>query len=162
MKKLSKLSRKVKTFLNLKPSDKKLLMEAFINTALARILILVVKFNKLQKMIGEYKEESPYIVDEKQYPIITKIAWAINIVSHNTPWQSRCFVQAITAQRMLEKRNISSTVYFGVNKDKENNITAHAWTRCGNVIVTGNREKNAYTTVAWFSNCKQIRREVVQ
>lgn len=161
MKRLSKFSRKFKTFFTLKSTDKKLLIEAFITTALARILILAVKFNKLQKFIGEFKEESPHIVDENQYRIVAKIAWVINIVSRNTPWQSRCFVQAITAQRMLEKRNISCTVYFGINKDKENKITAHAWTRCGDVIVTGNHEKDAYTKVAWFSNTKQIRREVV-
>ena len=148
------LIKKVKTFLKFKGSDKKLIFEAFILTGIARAFILMIPFKKLKKYIGEYKKESPFEIENEEYIIISRVKWAVNLISRYTPWKSKCFVQALTVQRMLKKRNIVCTIYFGIYKEKDKKVKAHAWTRSGHVFITGGLEKNLFTEVARFCNGK--------
>jgi len=58
----------------------------------------------------------------------------------------------MTAQRLLRDNHIESTLYLGVGRDKEadNQMTAHAWLRCGPYSVCGGRGEG-YAIVARFS-----------
>lgn len=151
MGKLLLITRRLLILSRTKWSDKKLLFEALFLTALARAVILLIPFKKYQKYLGVYSQKTSYEVPIDKYRIIKRISWAVNIVSKYTPWESKCLVQAVTAQRMLKTRKIGSTLYLGVNKDK-NNLNAHAWLRCGQVIVTGGYNKGAFKVVAKFAN----------
>ena len=53
-----------------------------------------------------------------------------------TAWESKCLVRALTAQRLLKKKGIPSTMYLGC-KMEEGNMVAHAWLRVGKLYVTG-------------------------
>ena len=46
------------------------------------------------------------------------ISEAINIMSRYTFWESHCLVKAIAAMKMLERRQIESTLYLGTAKDE--------------------------------------------
>lgn len=67
------------------------------------------------------------------------------------PMKIKCFSRAITAKRILEKQSIPSTIYFGVAKDGNSKLIAHAWLRCGNIIVTGKEEMGRFTPVMFFT-----------
>lgn len=146
------LNRRIKKFIKLNINIKIDLFKAFLYTAFYRICILFIPFNKLKKRMGKYKEESVNIVPDEVYEVARYISWVVNTVSKYTPWESKCLVQALTVQKMLKWRNISSTIYLGVNKDKDNKIQAHAWSRVGEMIVTGGEVKDYFTQVAKFSN----------
>ena len=88
--------------------------------------------------------------DLSEYRICNKIRRIVTTISRYTPWESLCLVQALTVQRMLKKRNISTTIYLGVNKNN-NEMKAHAWIRCGRMYITGGNG-SGYATVAKFSN----------
>ena len=148
---LSIIKRKVKTLLLLERQDKLLIIEAFLLTGIFRIVVLIIPFKKYKKYIGIYNEETPLEINKKEYRIIKRIAWAVNSVSKITPWESKCLVQALTAQRMLKRRKVISTIYFGLNKGTENNMQAHAWLRCGQIYVTGGHNKNGFKEVARFA-----------
>lgn len=156
MKILSTLIRKIRIFLKINRSDKKLLLEAFFLTGINRGAILLIPFSKIKKYSGLYKEESTFKIDNEIYRIIKRVQWALRIVSKYTPWESKCLVQGLTAQKILKKRKINSTLYLGVKKNKENNLLAHAWLRCGEVFVTGEQEKSGFVEVARFSNEKLL------
>ena len=98
--------------------------------------------------------ESCYDIKIEEYRRVKRIVWAVNEASKYTPWESKCLVKAITAQRMLKGYKIYSTIYLGINKDGENNMEAHAWLRCGSMYVTGGYEKEGFKEVAKFSNAK--------
>lgn len=151
MGKLSLIKRRLLILGRIKWSDKKLLFEALFLTALARAVILLIPFKKYQKYLGVYSQETSYEMLIDKNSLIKRISWAVNIVSKYTPWESKCLVQAVTAQRMLKARKIGSTLYLGVNKDT-NNMHAHAWLRCGQVIVTGGYNKDAFKEVAKFAS----------
>lgn len=127
-------------------------IRAFIYCGIARAYILFFPFNKLREKMGKVKYESPEIVDSKTSSVARKTGEIVSHVSLYTPWQSKCLVQALSAQWMLKKRGVSITIYLGVKKDKNNNILAHAWTRCGNYYITGGSNIEGYTIVAKFTS----------
>lgn len=142
--------KKVKKFRTFPFRDKLLILKAFFITGIMRIVLIVIPFCILKKYMGECGKESPVIVDNIDYYGVQKISWAINMISRYTPWESRCFVQALTAQRLLRDRGFESTLYFGVSKSLNNEmIDAHAWIRCGNIYVTGG-DGNKFSIVARF------------
>lgn len=149
---LSTLNRKIKVFLKMPLIDKKMFLEAYILSGIYRFTILVIPFKKLRKYIGVYKKESSREIPTDNYKVARKVLNAVNIATKRTPWESKCLVRALTAQKMLKKRKIYTTLYLGVGKDKENKMLAHAWLRCGEVILTGGAEMNRFQEVAKFSN----------
>jgi len=154
MQNLSRLSERSKCFLKRSKRGKILFFQAFIICGIARAIILLIQFNKVKTYIGTYKGESSFQIEESKYQLIKEIACAVNSASQVTPWKSKCFVKALTAQKMLKNYNIYSTLYLGVAKDGERDIKAHAWLRAGEIIVTGGDEKNNFKEVARFSNEK--------
>ena len=151
MQSLSILTRKTRSFFHIKWCDKVIILEALFLTGIARLVILSIPFGKYKKYIGTYKEETSFDISLEEYRVIKRVAWAVNIVSKYTPWESKCLVQALTAQRMLKKRKVCSTLYLGLNKYEKNNMKAHAWLRCGQVIVTGGYNKGEFKEVAKFA-----------
>lgn len=148
---LLRFPRKINKFIKLSRKDKNILLEAFIISGIIRFAILFIEFKKLAVIYGKYKEETNIEVSQWEEKIIFRIGWAVNEISYRTPWKSKCLVKALTAQIMLERRKISSTLYLGVAKDR-NKLIAHAWLRSGQVIVTGAREMPGFKEVARFAN----------
>ncbi|MDQ0242537.1 hypothetical protein J2S09_000073 [Bacillus fengqiuensis] len=81
---------------------------------------------------------------------------AIHIMSRYTFWESMCLVKAIAGMKMLQRRQIESTLYLGTARDEEGKMIAHAWLRSGSYFVSGAEEKDRFTVVAKFAN--QIRK----
>ena len=148
---LSALTRKTKTFFTIDNKLRVEFIQALIYTGIYRAFILFVPFNKLRKRMGKHKEESSETVEKEVYKIARHISWVVILISSKTPWESKCLVQALTAQRMLKKEGISTTIYLGVRKDG-NEMKAHAWLRCGKYYVTGGAIREQYTVVAKFAN----------
>ena len=152
MKNLSQLIKRTVKFFKLPRDKQRLLFEAFILSGIGRFAILFLPFNKLAAFAGKYREESHERLSDIEEATIDKIVWAVAVASRYTPWESKCFVQALTGQIMLRRRKISSTLYLGVAKDKEKKPIAHAWLRSGSIIVTGRYGYNSFTQVAKFAN----------
>lgn len=151
---LSVLVRKSRSFARIKWRDKILFFRAFFLSGIARIAILFIPFRVVKKFLGIPKKESSYDIKLEEFRRVKRVAWAVNQASKYTPWESKCLVKAITAQWMLKRYKIYSTIYLGVNKTEKNSMEAHAWLRCGSVIVTGGYEKDEFKEVARFSNAE--------
>lgn len=152
MSKVKLYLRKCKTFMKLDMDYKIGFIKAFTYTGIARAYILFVPFNKLRKKMGKIKAESPENVDFNTIRVAREIGNLVVKVSIYTPWESMCLVQALTAQWLLNEKGISSTLYLGVKKSKDNNMLAHAWIRCGSYYVTGGYNRNEYAIVAKFAS----------
>lgn len=149
---LSPLIYRGRKFLNISWTDKRMLIEVFFLTGIIRFSILFVAFRKLAKLSGKYNEESCDDLCDEQIYIGNKVGYLVYVVSKYTPWESKCLVKALTAQIMLRRKKISSTVYLGVAKDENKKLIAHAWLRCGKNIITGDHERYGFTIVAKFAN----------
>jgi hypothetical protein len=127
---------------------KQLYIHILFLSAFFRVLILLVPAKKLRSFMGVLNEEATAGVSPECYREAAKIAHVINRLCQYTPWESKCLVRAMTAQYLLRKKHIPSTLYLGVGKD-DHNMTAHAWLRCGEFYVTGGTGER-YAVVARF------------
>lgn len=143
----------IKLFLSLDMETRLLYMEAFVFLAFAR-LQKQRSFSKLAPTLGVHMEDSSFEYIETEKKILGKISMAIQIMGKYTFWESNCLVKAIAAMRMLERRNIDSTIYFGTARDENGKMIAHAWLRSGPFYITGSDVKETFVVVSKFSKNK--------
>lgn len=129
--------------------EKWLTVEVWFWAAVFRLMIFFVPVKYMKKHYGISGGESPLFESKYNYQKARSIAYHVNRIADHTPWESKCLVRALTAQRLLSKRKISSTLYLGVKKDGELMI-AHAWIRTGEYFATGGNG-SGYTMVAKYS-----------
>jgi hypothetical protein len=127
--------------------DYSLFLEAWICLSLAKLLIIFLPFKKIAALIGKPQIESPkeFYTDNKIRDIELAVIRGIKYVF----FSSKCYDQALATTFMLKRRKISSTIYFGLHKEAER-LSAHAWVRCGEKIVSGRLGHERFTPVAWF------------
>lgn len=128
--------------------EKWLTIEVWFWTAVFRFFIRFIPVKYMQKHYGISGEESPDEESMDHYAIVRKIAYHVNRIAEHTPWESRCLVRALTAQRLMTRNAITSTLYLGV-KTEEDKMIAHAWIRTGGYYVTGGNG-DGYAMVAKF------------
>jgi len=101
--------------------------------------------------MGHAERESPRDVSLSHEQSLIRLASAINAVSKYTFWSSNCFAQALCAHWILKGRKWHHTIYFGVKKDENQGMKAHAWLRAGDRIVTGIGGHKGYTVLGKFA-----------
>lgn len=118
--------------------------------AWARIL-KAIPFSKVAPTLGVFMNETPLNYNESNGIIVRNISEAIHIMSRYTFWESQCLVRAIAAMKMLERRQIESTLYLGTAKDEKGNLIAHAWLRSGPFYITGAEVMERFIVVSKFA-----------
>ena len=142
---------RISRFLRCPSPDRRLLLEALALLCWARFLIRVVPFRRIAPHLGSAMTESPVEVSEEERRLAFRIAWAVQAVARNVPLGFVCLPQAIAAKWMLRRRRLPSTLYLGLQRDDELKLTAHAWLRVGNTILTGRAESLNHTVVAMYA-----------
>ncbi len=127
-----------------------LLLEAFFRLGISRIILIIIQFKNIASKLEKNFVKSSYISEEDQMKIAKKISWAIQIMNRHTFWQTKCFVQALTAKKMLNKRNVESTLFLGVTKDGKGKFIAHAWVKSNTIMVAGGNNTDQFTVVSHF------------
>lgn len=131
---------------------KLMVLYTLVLTGYYRFVILFIPFKKLALRMGTLGRENLIEPDEKMLPYIKSVRKTVMLVSKNTPWESLCFVQALTAQKLLQRKHISNTVYLGLAKDDDNKPIAHAWIKSGEKIVVGEKGAHKFSVIAKFGS----------
>jgi hypothetical protein len=133
--------------------EKKLLLEAFFLLGIARFFVLTIPFRWLAKSLGAHWKETGNEISEYKLRQARLVGAAVRSSANYTPWESVCLPQAVAAKWMLRRLRIPGTVYLGVMKDEKipEKLAAHAWLRCGPVIITGAKGHRQFTVVSTFS-----------
>ncbi|EEL21783.1 hypothetical protein bcere0017_34320 [Bacillus cereus Rock1-3] len=129
---------------------KLLFLEAFIFLGWARVLKSIT-FSKVAPSLGDYMNETSVAQIQQHEDTLKEVSEAISIMSRYTFWESQCLVKAIAGMKMLEKRDIESTLYLGTAKDNSGALIAHAWLRSGSFYVTGSEGMEKFTVVGSFA-----------
>jgi len=143
---------KMKTFTRLDFKNKVLFLRTFILCGYYRFVMIFIPFSKLAKKMGALGVESSETYNEELHPYILKVRRMVMTASKNTPWESLCMVQALTAQKLLNNKKIDSTIYFGLSKNEKNEPIAHAWLKHGGKIVVGEKGVERFSVVAKFGS----------
>ena len=144
---------KFKKFTQLSAEEKKLFMEAYVTLGIMRSAILTVSFKRLTRSLDHVaKKKELEKLDEKEMETARRVGQAIMRASAYTPWVSACLAQSLTAQKMLQKRGIPGVFYLGAMKDEESKekMKAHAWSQCGDSIITGAGGHEEFTVLSVF------------
>jgi hypothetical protein len=136
-------------FARLPVRDQGLIVEAAANLVLAGLILKTVPFARTARRLGEHMAESGRSEDAQVVDQALRVRWAVGTAARNLPWKPVCFPQAVAATRMLRRRSIRSTLYLGV--DPQRDMDAHAWVRVGELIVTGGPLDRRFTVVSTFA-----------
>ena len=145
--------RKFKKFSALSSEEKKLFLEAYATLGMMRAAILTISFKRLTRSLDHSaKEKEITALNDEEMDIALKVGQAITRAAAYTPWESACLAQSLTAQKMLQKRGIPGVFYLGVMKDEESKekMKAHAWSQCGEKIITGGSGYEKFTVLSVF------------
>ena len=145
--------RRFKKFTKLSSEEKKLFLEAYVTLGKMRASILTVSFKRLTRTL-EHKPTKEAITElnEKEMQTALAVGKAISRAAAYTPWKSLCLAQSLTVQKMLQKRGVPGVFYLGAAKDEEakEKMKAHAWSQCGDTIITGGAGHEAFTVLSVF------------
>ena len=126
-----------------------LTIRIIILSAWFRMLIKFVPMPKLQTIFGEMGRESADTESSEAQHVARMIGRRVERVCNKTPWNSKCLVQALVAQRILCGKGIHTTLYLGLRKEN-NELHAHAWLRSGSCYITGGIGDKDHTVVSCF------------
>ncbi len=132
-----------------KNHEKLMTIQAVIVSAYYFKCIYKIPAKKLEERFGTRGVESPEKEDLENLKLAMHVGDRVARVTTKAPWETKCLCRAWTAQYLLKKRHVHSTMYLGIGKDETGKMVAHAWLRCGQVFVTGG-DGSDYTTVAKF------------
>lgn len=135
----------------LKRSELSLLVKVYLLGIVYSFYVVLFPNRIIFKGLGVKGVESSIGLSEEQESMVLNLEKSIRRIVRFFPWKIRCFARAITAKRILEKHNIPSTIYFGVAKEGKSKMIAHAWLRCGDIIVTGKEEMGIFTPILCFT-----------
>jgi hypothetical protein len=117
--------------------DWRLLVVAIIELAFARVrhAALPVATILADLQIHHARTMSPKLTATD----IARLSWAIAAAARRVPWRADCLLQAMAAHSWLRRKGLQAQVFVGVRKDDHGDLTAHAWSRHGELTITGGR-----------------------
>ena len=128
-----------------------LLFEAIFWSGIARILIVFVPLKRFSFILGTHMKVTPETSAAEYLELLKAVGLAVNRARRYVPWRCKCYEQAIAARMILSRCGLAPTFYYGVSKDEDKKLIAHAWLRCGDYIVTGKTGMHRFTIVGTFA-----------
>ncbi len=125
-------------------------IEAWCLLHLSKLVIIFMPFRKIASRMGSLQVESTH--DLLSTEISIKIEHAVRRASRYTLHESKCYDQALTAKALLGQSGLPATIYFGLAKESDNQLIAHAWVRCGERVISGKAGMERFTVVACFGD----------
>jgi hypothetical protein len=146
--------RRTRLFFRRSASERWLFLEAMVALIGAKLAVHFRPFRHLAPTWGRPQLETPHASEPGERATAVAVSWAVQAVARHVPLGFVCLPQAIAAQRLLRRRGIASTLYLGVAPDtaRPATITAHAWLRAGDKLVTGESEAARHRALAWFAD----------
>jgi hypothetical protein len=131
----------------LPPRERRCTYEAALLLLTVRIALMLLPLPRALRLFGiAHGARGGGQVDAEQAALVRR---AIARAARRVPFQAVCLQQAFTALLMLRRRHLAATVHFGLLRDGAE-LKAHAWSRCGEVPVTGVAAARGFAPVAVF------------
>lgn len=128
-------------------------IESFVLLGVMRAAVLLLPFRTITNILGLAQCDTSLMPATDMTVDLDAIAWAVQAAAARTPWESACLVQALTGMFMLSRRGVGATLYLGVAEDESvpKTMTAHAWLRSGDAILTGAAGVERFSVISSFS-----------
>jgi hypothetical protein len=135
-------------FVALPAAERRATCEAALLLLVVRIALALLPLPRALRLFGIAQGASGGgRIDPEQAALVSR---AIARAARHVPYRAVCLQQAFAALLMLRRRGLAATVHFGLLRDGSE-LKAHAWSRCGEVPVTGVAAARDFTPIAAFA-----------
>ncbi len=119
---------------------------------LTRLMVVALPQSWIRSLLGTSGVGDPVIesLTARQERRARKIGQSVTTASRHTPWKSECYPQALSARVELVTARVPHTVSFGLRRDEDGRLLAHAWVSAGDIRVTGG-DPHHFTVVGSFA-----------
>lgn len=129
----------------------------FVLTIAANLSIKLIPFKKLIFILTNTDCAKASSITEKQKGRLILITRLLKRIAGKVPWRVKCFEQAIVVLIFAKLLKIDMDVFFGISKSDDRKILVHAWTKVGDMYITGGESTDIFTIVyhrGYQSKCK--------
>jgi len=131
----SRIKRVVKYF-HLKPREQIIFAKAYLLVTAIRLGLWILPYKVVRRLIAGIKVKQPKIrIDEDL--MVKMVVWAVSTASRFIPKAETCLVHALAAKNLLARYGIKTELRFGVKKDENEELKAHAWVVHKGAIIIG-------------------------
>ncbi len=128
--------KKIQKLMHLAPSERYLLVKAFLLLNSVRIGFLFLKFPPLQRILGKIGK-APAHRSAESVISIDRIVWAVDTSTRFSPGDAKCLARALTTQTLMQQQGYDSQLRIGVIHQPTEEFQAHAWIEYQGKIVVG-------------------------
>ncbi|MBN2669517.1 MAG: lasso peptide biosynthesis B2 protein [Bacteroidales bacterium] len=75
---------------------------------------------------------------------------AVKKIERHAFWPNTCFSIALAVKIYLNQQQVASQIVFGLKKEAEGELKAHAWLKIDDNIISGNYRIDEYTEMYRF------------
>ena len=140
-------SAKIIRFIHLERSRKYFLVEALVALAVSSAAVRFLPFRRAVRM-GSRKLSGKATGDRGE--AVRDARWSIEAAAAAAPWRAVCLQQGLALQWMLRRRGIDALLHYGLAKEKERGLEAHAWVAVGDNLVIGGEIASKFRCDATF------------
>lgn len=143
----------IRKFLRLPLRQKLLIPQIFVLMEYYRFRVHHRPFAELSPKIGTLRLETPLVKTPRNAWLVHEM---MNAMFRRIRWKDSCLIRALTAKKLLNRMGEKCTLYMGVRKLDGEPMTAHAWLRCGRLIVTGGESRSGFTVTAVYGDAESV------
>ena len=122
--------------------------EALVLIALSAPAIRLVKFRTLGRLASLRLRRA--IPEADRAAVVQRVTWAVDRAAKRAPGRAMCFERGLSAQIMLRRRGVDSTMFYGVGHETTGALAAHVWVLDRGVDVAGGEQAPQYAALASF------------
>lgn len=135
-------------FFALPASERRCTCEAALCLLVVRVTLALLPLPRALRLFGIAQGATGSgDVDPERAALVGR---AVARAARHVPCRAVCLQQAFAALLMLRRRRLAATVHFGLLREGDE-LKAHAWSRCGEVPVTGVAAAHGFTPIAAFA-----------
>jgi hypothetical protein len=119
----------------------------------ARLMLSLLPFRRVADRLGEPGREASRTLAERDEEHAIRIRNIIVHACRRVRWNPSCLVRSMAAMILLRRAGLEGTLYLGVARTP-GELHAHAWVRCGEIIVAGGRGHTRYQVLNSFARAR--------
>lgn len=139
----------------MKQIKKKLMKICIIKlTFIARLMLIGMPFKRIIGFItNDVTCRKKHRISKEQIKRYKGLSRYMSTLDSKLPWRVMCFEQAVVFGIICRLRRIDYSIRFGIRKDVQGHIQAHAWTILNDQVMTGDEEVDTYHMLYEKSFC---------
>lgn len=135
----------------LSPQERRLAAEAVLALAFARLALAILPFRlalRCHGLVRTARRTDTVLVPASEVEALGRM---VSRVAGHMPFKAVCLQQALAASMMLRRRGRAAEVHFGVARNPDGKLEAHAWCISAGQPITGTAIAELHVPLAQFS-----------